>query len=151
MGTKNLVAVGSPQFELGLERRRIPRPLDLNVLFSKATFHGALMYVIECGNFEEDKEIYLPLGIDAGNWTRIKKGPRTPNGMSFPQEKEEQLQELCGNKGLTLWRAHRDGMGTYDLMQSKDKIIESQAKQINQLESDIEALKRLLFGGRAHG
>lgn len=137
--TKKLAQLESGQGELplGEVKRRVPRPLDLSILYSRTTFHGALLYVIECGNFEKDKQLYQPLGIDAGNWTRIKQGE-----MSFPQEKEEALQALCGNDGLVLWRAHRAGKGVYDLQEAKDKrIAELEAKNA-QLQSDLDTLKR---------
>jgi hypothetical protein len=118
-------------------QKRAPRPLDLQVLYSKTTFAGALQYVVECGNFEKAKECYQTLGIDAGNWSRMLDGEA-----SFPQEKEDQLHELCGNQGLLLWRAHRAGKGVYDLQEAKDREIAALKAERDQLKADIETLRR---------
>lgn len=128
--TKDLQA----EFPLG-PRKRITRPLDLNVLYSKTTFAGALQYVVECGNFEKAKECYGELGIDAGNWTRMLDGEA-----SFPQEKEERLHELCENQGLFLWRAFRYGKGVYDLQEAKDKEIADLKAENKKLKDEIETL-----------
>jgi len=128
----------SAQFELPIgPKKRTPRPLDLDVLYSKATFAGALQYVVECGNFEKAKQCFQALGIDAGNWTRMLDGEA-----SFPQEKEDLLHELCGNDGLLLWRAHRKGKGLYDLQEAKDREIATLKSRVVQLENDIETLHR---------
>lgn len=126
----------SPQFELAIgDKKRVPRPLDLDVLYSKTTFAGALQYVVECGNFEKAKQCFQPLGIDAGNWTRMMDGEA-----SFPQEKEDQLHELCGNEGLLLWRAYRRGKGLYDLQEAKEKRIAELERERDQLRTELDTL-----------
>lgn len=134
MTTKDL------QAQKPLKRKNKPLPLDLSTLYSKSTFLGALKYVIQCGNFEKEKEIYQDpsMDIDGGNWSRIMNGRA-----SFPQDKEEQLQEMCGNQGLVLWRAHRAGKGVYDLQEAKEKRIAELEKENAQLKSDIETICRL--------
>lgn len=131
MTTNNLQAE-LPGME-GAQRR--PQPLDIQTLCNKRTFLAALKYVIQCGNFDYDKQIYQPLGIDPGNWTRIMNG-----SASFPQDKEDELQELCGNIGLAIWRAYRKGFRLEPLQDSKDKLIaELQAKNA-ELLNEIQTL-----------
>lgn len=134
----------SLQAELPLgPKKREPVPLDLQVLYTKTTFLGALKYVIQCGNFEYEKELYKALGIDAGNWTRVMNG-----SASFPQEKEEVLQEICGNDGLVRWRAYRAGKGIYDLQEAKDKEIAALKTERDQLKAEIETLTKYGVIGR---
>jgi hypothetical protein len=113
MDTNNLQA----QLPLVPAKRR-PIPLDEQTLHAKPTFLSALRYVIQCGNFEYEKELYQTLGIDAGNWSRIMNG-----SASFPQDKEDDLQQLCGNDGLVRWRANRGGYRLEPLQDAKDKEI----------------------------
>jgi hypothetical protein len=115
--------------------RRVPHQLDLNILYSKTTFLGALQYVVQCGNFENDKQVRSQLGIDAGNWSRMMNGDA-----SFPQDKEEELQSLCGNQGLVLWRAYRAGKGVYDLQEAKDKRISELEAENRLLKTEIDTL-----------
>lgn len=121
---------------IGTGQRR-PQPLDIQTLCNKRTFLAALKYVIQCGNFEYDKELYQPLGIDAGNWTRIMNG-----SASFPQDKEDQLQELCGNIGLTIWRAQRHGFKLEPLQDAKDKRIAELEAQNAELRREMEIVSK---------
>jgi hypothetical protein len=135
--TKNLSPHKQAEFPLGSPKRQT-RPLDLNILYSKTTFAGALQYVYECGNFEVDKQCYDPLGIDSGNFSKMLSGKA-----SFPQDKEEQFQDLCGNQGLVLWRAFRAGKGVYDLQGALEKENATLKLRVAELERDIEAYRRL--------
>lgn len=132
MNTTKLQAV---QGELFGSAKRTPLPLDVSTLQSKPTFLAALKYVIQCGNFAREKELFQELGIDKGNWSRMMSGDA-----SFPQDKEELLQELCGNDGLVIWRAYRKGKGVYDLQEAKDKRIAQLEQDNAQLRAEIETL-----------
>lgn len=129
MATKDLPT----QLPLVPATNRVPQPLHLPTLYSKSTFRGALEYVIQCGNFEYEKEIYQSLGIDAGNWTRIMNG-----SASFPQDKEDALHALCGNNGLLVWRAYRTGMGLVELEDAKDKQIRQLREENTELKKELE-------------
>lgn len=132
MTTNNL------QAELpGFSTKRIPQPLDERTLYAKKTFLGALKYVIQCGNFEYDKEVYQPLGIDAGNWTRIMNG-----SASFPQDKEEELQDLCGNNGLVLWRAFRRGFRCERILSDLERENTELKIQLADKERELETLAK---------
>lgn len=117
--------------------RRQPLPLDQKTLLSKPTYSAAFMYVLSLGNFEYEKQVYEDLGIDAGNWTRLKQGKLN---LSFEQEKK--FEELCGNSGLTIWRAFRAGKGVYDLQEAKDKRIADLERENAELKRDIETLQK---------
>lgn len=133
MATKELPT----QLPLVPASNRVPQPLHLPTLFSKTTFRGALEYVIQCGNFEYEKEVYQSLGIDAGNWTRIMNG-----SASFPQDKEEALHALCGNNGLLVWRAHRLGLGLVELEDGKDKQIRELREENSRLQNELDTLAK---------
>ncbi len=133
MTTKDLQA----ELPLVPSSKREPTPLHLPTLFAKQTFRGALEYVIQCGNFEYEKEVYQSLGIDAGNWTRIMNG-----SASFPQDKEDHLHVLCGNDGLLLWRARRKGFALVPLEDAKDKAIRELTEKNAELQKEIETLAK---------
>jgi hypothetical protein len=48
----------------------------------------------------DDKEVYLSLGIDAGHWSRIRKGEA-----HFPMDKIADFCRCVGNRVLPEWLA----------------------------------------------
>ncbi len=119
-------------------------PLDEKTLFAKPTYKAAFLYVLSLANVQYDKEIYEELGIDAGNWTRVKNGT-VP--LSFEQERR--LEQFCGNDGLTKWRAYRAGKGVYDLQEAKDKRISELEAENSRLQSELDTLIKYGVIGKA--
>jgi hypothetical protein len=109
----------SAQRELPLcPPRRRPIPLDIPTIQGKPNYEKALEYVITCGNFENEKELYMQLGINSGNWTKVKQGK-----YALPWRTEKRLEELCGNNGLTIWRAFQWGCELRELKSTQEKRI----------------------------
>lgn len=91
------------QLELPLARRPQLVEIDMAVILRLPNKLAALNLCIQLSGLE-DKEIYGSLGIDAGQWTRIKKGEA-----HFPDNKESDLMRLCGNAVPIIWSAAREG------------------------------------------
>ncbi len=81
------------QLEL-IGRQRVVIPDDYQqqtALKCKSRSH-ALKKCVELANFEHAKEVYLPLGIDQGQWSRIWAGTAYMDpDLLYP------LMDLCGN------------------------------------------------------
>lgn len=78
----------------------------------------------------EDKEIYIPLKIDKGHWTRIRQG-----NAHFPVDQMEALMLLCGNDVPLRWIARRRG---FDLKAREDH----KDKKLRELEQENESLRK---------
>lgn len=113
------------------------QPVDLDVVYRQPTFLAALKLCIHLGGFEYDKQIYQALGIDAGNWSRIMNG-----SASFPQDKEDELQDMCGNEVLVIWRAYRRGKGLIELRDAKDRRIAELERQLAERDSELNTLEK---------
>lgn len=104
------------------------------------TMTEALRYAVRTSGLS-DKLVYLELGIDAGNWSRIMSGQS-----SFPHEKFIQLMKICRSEFPLAWLAKQCG---YELKISQlsleDQLIkEREEKKSLQLKLDliVELLKR---------
>lgn len=124
MGSKDL-----SQLELPLARRPQLVEIDMAVIAKLPNKHKALMLCADLSGLE-DKEIYGHLGIDAGQWTRIKKGEAF-----FPDNKESALMRLCGNTVPIIWAAFNEG---YSLTPLKTEL----EAQVADLQQQLEDEKR---------
>lgn len=91
------------QLDLPLARQPACAAVDMVLVLKQPTKLAAINLCIQLSGLE-DKEIYSTLGIDAGQWTRIKKGEA-----HFPDNKESDLMRLCGNTVPLVWAAAREG------------------------------------------
>lgn len=91
------------QSELALARsvQRADVPMDL--VRKQRTSAGAFSLACTASGLE-DKEIYLSLGIDAGHFSRIKKGEA-----GFPPDKIADFCALVGNTAYPEWIAYQVG------------------------------------------
>lgn len=110
------------------------QPVALETIYKQPSALKALQLSVQVSGLGE-KEIYLPLGIDKGQWSRILSGQA-----HFPINKYEQFMDLVGNEVLLIWLAYRRGKGLVDLEDAKDKTIRDQAAQISELNKEIETL-----------
>lgn len=124
--------------------QRRPIPIDMPTLLGKPTYEKALEYVVVCGNFGNESELHMQLGYNAGNWTRIRQGK-----FALPWKKERLLEELCGNKGLTIWRAFQWGLGVHELQDTKDKRIAQLEAALAQEQKDRATIEEFVRRTRA--
>jgi hypothetical protein len=85
--------------QLQLLLRDKKKEVSEEVVLSCATFKDALRLCKSISGLE-DKQICMPLDIDAGQWARI-----FGNGGHFPENKLIEYMELCGNKVPLIWLA----------------------------------------------
>ena len=89
----------------------------------------------------DDKEIYLSLEIDAGNWSRIVKGDA-----HFPVNKLCQLMDLCGNEAPLMWLAHARGKGLVLLKTEAERRAEQAEHDLAAERAKVAMLTEILAG-----
>lgn len=127
MHSKNLRAVEG-QGELPLVRAPKQPPVPLEVILAKRTFTQALTLAVQVSELEE-KEIYIPLKIDAGHWTNIMKGKG-----HFPVDKLNDFCDLVGNEIALIWWAYSRGKGLH--------LLETEAERLLRVEREDHARTR---------
>lgn len=89
----------------------------------------------------DDKEIYLQIGIDAGTFSRIKKGEA-----ALQADKEAEFCHAVGNIIYPEWRASRIGCTLVLLKSEAERRADEAEKRAKEAECQVEMLKKLLIG-----
>jgi hypothetical protein len=110
------------------------QPFSEDVIYRQPDMLSALHLAVQVSGLDE-KQIYLPLGLDKAQWSRILSGHA-----HFPTNKWEQLISLLDNEIPLIWLAHRLGKGLHNLEDAKDKTIREQGEKIAELQREIATL-----------
>ncbi len=117
--------------QLHLPLRKLQQ-IDRRLIMQQPTLLAAVKLCISLGGFEADKEVYVPLGIDAGHWSRIVRGEA-----HFPIDKLPALMDLCGNEAPLLWLLDARG---YDLHSLRAKESETQ-RELRKAREEIDRMQ----------
>jgi len=139
MTSKLLRAVDS-QGEIPLTKPAQQQPVDPEVVFKQPTFSAAIRLAANCSGLEE-KEIYVPLKIDASHWTRILNG-----AAHFPTDKLEFFMDIVGNEIPLLWLAHARGKGLVLLLSEAERLLKAEQERAEKLEDENKLLRDVLQG-----
>lgn len=139
MTSKVLRAVDS-QGEIPFTRPAQQQPVEEGVVFKQPTFTAAIRLAANCSGLEE-KEIYVPLKIDASHWTRILNG-----AAHFPTDKLELFMDLVGNEVPLQWLAHRRGKGLVLLLSEAERLLKAEQERAEKLEEENKLLRNLVQG-----
>ena len=103
--------------------------VDAQVVAAQPDMTAAIKLCIQVSG-RDQKALYLDLGIDKGQWSRILGGKA-----HFPQDKLNTLCDLCANEIPLLWWALHRGYGLSPL--------ESALEQENRkLRDELERMRR---------
>lgn len=141
MRSKNLKAVDHPELPLARKADRFDIPLDL--VIKQPSLAAAIALCVQASGLEE-KEVYLPLEIDAGHWTRIMKGDA-----HFPVNKLNGLMDMCGNEAPLMWLANSRGYGLVVLKSEAERRAEAAERALDEERSKVKLLTNLLQGKAA--
>lgn len=139
MKSNKLSLVDDPQPGLPLPSSKPPTEVDIEAVRKQPSLNRAVALCVSYSGFECDKEIYEPLGIDAGHWTRICNG-----SAHFPLNKLEDLMNLCRNEIPMLWLADRRG---YELVKKKSRLeqeLDDAHKQLAEAQLEVRVLRDAL-------
>ena len=129
------------QAQLLLSRAAV-QEVPADVVAKRKDFLGAINLCIEVSGLD-DKEIHITLGIDAGQWSRIRKGDA-----HFPPNKLPDLMNVCGNEIPLIWLAASRGKGLHDLESETQRQLRL-ANEALAKEREKTALLSELLHGRA--
>lgn len=142
MGSKDLRALADhPELPLARRVERFEVPMDL--VIKLASFSAAISLCVQLSGLE-DKEVYIPLGIDSGHWTRIKQGKA-----NFPENKLRELMDLCGNEVPLIWLAYIRGYGLVLLKSEAERRAEAAELRAQEAEKKLAwAMEFMREGGK---
>lgn len=126
------------QLELRIARRAAPGRVDPATVALQPSLVAAINLCMNLSGLV-DGEISGALGIDAGNFSRMRRGIA-----AFPPEQLEQLMQLCGNQVPLMWLADRCG---YDLKPKRSALeqqIEDLKAELAERDRDLAVIKRFV-------
>lgn len=108
----------------------------------RAQRHSAAAFCLACqASGLDDKEIYLPLAIDSGTFSRIKKGEA-----NFPLDKLHAFCVTVGNQIFADWIAYQLGCQLVMIQSEAERRADEAERERDEARSEAEMLKRLLVG-----
>jgi hypothetical protein len=131
------------QGHLLLSRADAKPEVPLTMILQRKTLLGAINLCIELSGLEA-KEIYLPLGIDAGHFTNLRKGQG-----HFPTDKISDLMDLCGNEVPLVWQAHQRGYGLVVLKSEAERLLELAQHELAAERLKVRVLTEAINGRTA--
>ena len=129
--------------ELALIRTPLRSSVSLEMIHLQRTAEAALTLAIATSGLD-DKEIYLSLDIDAGHWSRMKKGEA-----GFPPNKLRDFCKLVGNTIYPEWVAYQVGCQLVMIQSEAERRAELAEKERDEARNEAELLKKLLIGRAA--
>lgn len=114
--------------------------VPLESILARKSLLGAINLCIDLSGLDE-KEIYIPLGIDAGHWSNLRKGKG-----HFPPDRINDLMDLCGNEVPLIWQAYRRGYGLVVLKTEAERRAEAAEARAAQAELKVRVLMEAIAG-----
>lgn len=130
----------SEHMELALARQPEKAAIPIELVWRQQSAAAAFSLACQSSGLE-DKEIYLQLGIDAGTFSRIKKGEA-----SLPSDKIALFCKVVGNTICPEWIAYQLGCTLTMLKTEAERRAEEAEKRAADFEKQVELLKGLLQG-----
>lgn len=134
----------SDHLELALARQPDKAIVPIELVWRQPSSGSAFSLACQASGLE-DKEIYLAIGVDAGTFSRIKKGEANIQG--------DKLSEFCRVVGNTIypeWIAYQVGCTLTMLKSEAERRAEEAEKRAEEAEQQVELLTKVLQG-RAQG
>ena len=136
--SKNVRQVDERQMPLVVPGEKIDVPVEQ--IIRKRSFCAAVALCVSVTGMD-DKEVYVPLGIDAGHWSRMMKGDA-----NFPMDKLGPLMDLCGNEAPLIWLAHHRGYELRPLESETQRQLREEREAREKVEAENKVLRNLLVG-----
>jgi len=128
------------QAQLALYRAPQSAQVPLEMVWSKRTQGAAFTLACDASGLQ-DNEIHLSMNIDAGTFSRMKKGAATLSG-----DKLKEFCEIVGNTVLLDWMAYQVGRGTFLLKSEAERRAENEKARADEAEKKLAWAMELLQG-----
>lgn len=130
----------TPQAELALARAARPSVVSIETVRAQRTRAGAFTLACTASGLD-DKEIYLSCGIDAGHFSRIKKGEA-----EFPSDKLGRFCDTVRNTIYPEWIAFQVGCTLMMIKSEAERRAEIAEARALAAERKLEFATELLRG-----
>lgn len=131
------------QGALLLTRAKAMLEVPLATVMARKCLLGAINLCIDLSGLDE-KEIYIPLGIDPGHWSHLRKGKG-----HFPPDRINDLMDLCRNEVPLIWQAHSRGYGLVVLKSEAERRAEAAEARAVEAEMKVRVLMEAINGRAA--
>ncbi len=129
--------------ELALVRTPLRSSVSLDLIHKQRTAEAAFSLAVATSGLD-DKEIYLALKIDAGHWSRMKKGEA-----GFPPNLMRDFCLLVGNTIYPEWIAYQVGCQLVEIQSEAERRANEAERRAAEAEAQVQMLKSLLVGRAA--
>ncbi len=130
----------SVQAELPISRPPQQVEIPIELIRSKKTCGAAFTLACDASGMD-DKEIYLPIGIDAGYFSRMKKGEATLQA--------DMIRKFCshvGNRIYLEWQAFQVGCTLLEIESETQRLLRVEREKFAESERENALLRELLTG-----
>lgn len=128
------------QPQLPLARRPAVTEIPLEIVMRGKDLLAAINLCIDVSGLD-DKELSITLGIDAAQWSRIRKGDA-----HFPPRKLGALMDLCGNEVPLIWLARARGYALVQIETETQRQLREEREHSAELARRLEWAESLLKG-----
>jgi hypothetical protein len=128
------------QAELSLSRRAEPNDMPIEVVRRQRTAAAALALACQSSGLE-DKEIYGALSLDAGYFSRIKKGEAT-----LQADLMSAFCDVVGNRIYPEWLAYQLGCTLVQIKSEAERQLEAERAKAARLTEENRLMRQLLTG-----
>lgn len=119
--------------------------VDVPIELIRAQKTGGAAFSLACqASGLEDKEIYLALKLDAGYFSRMKKGDAT-----LSDDKIREFCQIVGNTVYPEWRAYQTGHTLMMIQTEAERQAEEARAKLEEAERENKLLRQLLQGRAA--
>lgn len=139
MASKEMTEVDG-QGELALTRRAEPNDMSIEVVRRQKTASASFCLAIQSSGLD-DQEIYRCLGIDAGYFSRIKKGDAT-----LQADLIRPFCDLVNNRIYPEWLAYQVGCTLVQIKSEAERLLEQERERRAKAESENKLMRQLLAG-----
>jgi hypothetical protein len=142
MASKDLSRVDQ-QGELPLTRQADTNVVPIELIRRQRTAAAAFQLAIQSSGLE-DKEVYGTLKLDAGYFSRIKKGEAT-----LQADLIQSFCEVVGNRIYAEWIAYQTGCTLVQIESEAERLLRAERERRINVEAENKLMKQLLTGRMA--
>lgn len=144
MRSSVLTRIACPQDKGGSSRSPVVS-VDVEAVRAQPSASAAFTLACACSG-KEDKEIYLELGMDAGQFSRIKMGQA-----GFPMDRLSEFCEIVGNSIYPEWIAYQLGCTLVQIESAAERMARKAIERAEKAESENRLLRELVAGRMGEG
>jgi hypothetical protein len=127
------------QSELALARRAEPNAVPVEMIHRQRSAAAAFALACQSSGLE-DKEIYSALDLDAGYFSRIKKGDATLQADLVPM-----FCDLVGNRIYPEWIAYRIGCTLVQIQSEAERLLDAERAKSAKLAERLAYAESLMI------